>query len=110
MLTKLDQVIVVGSLSMITDPSLGIKSTKGFKIRISHRFAIFFGQNSGRYFFIKGLILHFIVFLVGCFQIQVRWTLPRFRYDQLMDLGWKFLLPIAAVNLVITAIVRWWTL
>ena len=50
------------------------------------------------------------VFFLGCFQILIRWTLPRFRYDQLMALGWKFLLPLAAANLVVTAIVRWATL
>lgn len=47
------------------------------------------------------------LFLAGCFMIQIRWSLPRFRYDQLMDFGWKFLMPLAGLNLIATVCVRW---
>ncbi|MEK6769266.1 MAG: NADH-quinone oxidoreductase subunit H, partial [Gemmatimonadota bacterium] len=47
------------------------------------------------------------VSLVLFFYIWVRWTLPRFRFDQLMDLGWKVMLPIALAYVMITATGVW---
>jgi uncharacterized membrane protein YeiH len=44
------------------------------------------------------------VFFVSALQLQIRWTLPRFRYDQIMHLGWKVLLPAALINFIFTLI------
>lgn len=48
-------------------------------------------------FFIK-------IFMFIFFFMWVRWTIPRFRYDQLMNLGWKGLIPLAIANIIITGI------
>lgn len=45
------------------------------------------------------------VFFFCWFQILIRWTYPRLRYDQLMDLGWKWLVPLGLLNILGTAIV-----
>ena len=58
-------------------------------------------------FWFMSLLGHFILMAKIVFfcilQIVIRWSLPRFRYDQLMNLGWKCLLPLSLINLLLTA-------
>jgi NADH-quinone oxidoreductase subunit H len=81
-----------------------------------------FVQQSGFHFDYFGLSVHWYwshltVVIVGALtfvvkvvalallQMQIRWTLPRFRYDQIMKLGWQFLLPLALFNIFATGVV-----
>jgi NADH-quinone oxidoreductase subunit H len=45
------------------------------------------------------------VFFFCWFLLLIRWMLPRFRYNQLMRLGWKFLLPIPVLNIFVTGLI-----
>lgn len=54
------------------------------------------------------LITKIIGFIL--FFMFIRWTLPRFRYDQLMNIGWKSLIPLALFNMVVTGAVILWVL
>lgn len=60
-----------------------------------------------------GGVMHIAIFLAKVFAflvmfIWVRWMWPRFRYDQLMNLGWLRFIPIALANIVVTAVWLWW--
>ncbi|MBI5428769.1 MAG: NADH-quinone oxidoreductase subunit NuoH [Nitrospinae bacterium] len=62
------------------------------------------GANLVAMLFHVGVFFAKVAFFIW-FQMTVRWTLPRFRYDQIMKLGWKILLPLSLANVVVTGLV-----
>lgn len=61
---------------------------------------------SANWITILGVLAFFLkIFAFIFFFMWIRWTLPRFRYDQLMKVGWKMLIPLAIANIVLTGII-----
>ncbi len=66
-----------------------------------------FGPNLGN---LVAMVIHVVVFLTKVIamiflQQLLRWSLPRFRYDQVMNLGWKIMLPLSLANIAVTGLV-----
>jgi NADH-quinone oxidoreductase subunit H len=55
---------------------------------------------------VAALMVKIVLFIF--FFMWVRWTIPRFRYDQLMNLGWKVMIPLALLNMLVTGGVILW--
>lgn len=60
------------------------------------------GVNAANVLGIIALLVKICCFIF--FYMWVRWTIPRFRYDQLMNLGWRILIPLAIINIMITGV------
>jgi NADH-quinone oxidoreductase subunit H len=87
----------------------------GYSLPFLHRDGITVAIGDSVFYQLK--MAHAAVILIGvatffaktwfvCFaQLFIRWTIPRFRYDQIMKLGWRFLLPSAIVNMLLTGLV-----
>jgi len=75
----------------------GFNFPGGFSIVMSHGAVV-----------VTQLLVFLVKVMVMCsFQILVRWTLPRFRYDQVLKFAWKFMLPLALANLTATVLLLW---
>ncbi|MEY3398189.1 MAG: NADH-quinone oxidoreductase subunit NuoH [Bacteroidota bacterium] len=77
----------------------------GYNFPFQHEIADALGLSANLLSIIQVLVFFGKITLFILFFMWVRWTLPRFRYDQLMSLGWKVLLPLALANIFITGLV-----
>ncbi|MFZ5438710.1 MAG: complex I subunit 1/NuoH family protein [Myxococcota bacterium] len=70
-------------------------------LEVMKQYPLLLGATYGMVFWLKVLTLIWV-------QLLIRWTLPRFRYDQIQNLGWKILLPLGLVNVFVSgALVLW---
>ena len=89
---------------------LGIPCVIGALVLLYFFFTSFGSPLSDTGASITVLVVQIMMFLIKmvffCWLfIWVRWSLPRFRYDQLMNLGWKTLIPLSFVNIFVTGLV-----
>jgi NADH-quinone oxidoreductase subunit H len=80
----------------------------GYNLPFQSFFTDLVGQNWILSLIQFGFFFGKILFFIFLFM-WIRWTLPRFRYDQLMTLGWKILLPLSIINIMITGLVMYFT-
>ena len=93
---------------------LFLLSAGGFVTAVAAAFAMLFVPLIPAWSWLPGILTAMVqmtalmvkVLFFCWFYVWVRWTLPRFRYDQLMALGWKFLMPLALANVVVTGLLR----
>ncbi len=79
----------------------------GYNFPFQHELQNLLGLTENALSIIQVVVMFGKVFFFIFFFMWVRWTIPRFRYDQLMNLGWKVLLPLALANIFITGLVMW---
>ncbi|MCC7052041.1 MAG: NADH-quinone oxidoreductase subunit H [Gemmatimonadaceae bacterium] len=106
MFAEFIQIAIVGALFttlFLGGYNLPFMGDTGFQFPGGH--AIVLGHGTVLLLQIAGFLAK--VMLMCVIQIQVRWSLPRFRYDQMLGLAWKLLLPLSLVNLCATAVIAW---
>jgi len=106
MFAEFIEIAIIGALFttlFLGGYNLPFMSDAGFALPGGHIVAVGHGTVLG----IQMVVFLLKVLLVCSFQILVRWSLPRFRYDQLLAFAWKFMFPLALVNLTLTVVAVW---
>jgi NADH-quinone oxidoreductase subunit H len=95
LISALTVVFYLGSYQIPYLGATGFVFPGGFQIALPHIVVV-----------LLQVIAFGIKVFIGCwFLLLVRWTLPRFRYDQMMKLGWEQVVPLSIINIFITAII-----